>query len=198
MAFDEYLTLKSPSEGDYSELRSKFLAFAWPVATEDEVKERVSELRRKYHDARHVAFAYVLGAQGDVFRAVDDGEPSSTAGKPILGQINSNGLTFTLVAVVRYFGGVKLGTSRLAEAYKAAAADALEKAETVQCFVEDELTLRFEYDRMSAVMKAVRDTGAKVVENGYDNGCLLRVSMRKSAVEDFCNRLDRTIVIEKK
>ncbi len=197
MMKDEFLTLKSPSEGFYSELRSKFFAFAFPITAETEAKEHVAELKRRFHDARHVAYAYIIGVDGDLFRANDDGEPSSTAGKPILGQIRAKGLTNVFVAVVRYFGGVKLGTSRLTEAYKVAAADALEKAEFKQCFVETSLTLRFGYERMSAVMKIVRDAGVRIVENGYDEACVLKVSMRTSMVDPFCERLDRTIKTEK-
>ena len=156
MEKDEFLTISAPSEGFYSELRSKFLAFSYHVADEKSVKCEISELKRKFHDARHVAYAYIIGVEGNVCRANDDGEPSGTAGRPILGQIKSVGLTDTLVAVVRYFGGVKLGTSRLAEAYKLAAADALEKSEKKMCFVEEVLTLRFGYERMTAVMKAVK------------------------------------------
>lgn len=197
MMKDEFLTLKSPSEGFYSELRSKFFAFAFPIAAETEAKEHVAELKRRFHDARHVAYAYIIGVDGELFRANDDGEPSGTAGKPILGQMRAKGLTNVFVAVVRYFGGVKLGTSRLTEAYKVAAADALEKAEFKQCFVETALTLRFGYERMSAVMKVVRDAGVRILENGYDEACVLKVSMRKSMVDTFCERLDRTIKIEK-
>lgn len=196
MEKDEFLTISAPSEGFYSELRSKFLAFSYHVADEESVKCEISELKRKFHDARHVAYAYIIGVEGNVCRANDDGEPSGTAGRPILGQIKSVGLTDTLVAVVRYFGGVKLGTSRLAEAYKLAAADALEKSEKKMCFVEEVLTLRFGYERMTAVMKAVKNAGVKIVENGYDDNCILKVSMRKSVVESFCECLDRTIKVE--
>ena len=196
MEKDEFLTMAAPSEGYYTELRSKFMAYAFPVSEETEAKTYVSDLKRRFHDARHVAYAYIIGVDGECFRANDDGEPSGTAGKPILGQIRSKGLTDTFVAVVRYFGGVKLGTSRLAEAYKAAAADALEKAGQKRCFVEQELTLRFGYERMSAVMKVVRDANVRIVENGYDDGCVLKVSMRKSLAADFCSRLDRTIKVE--
>lgn len=192
---DEYLTLQSLSRGEYSELRSKFLAFACPVRNVDEVKERVLALRREYHDARHVAYAYSIGVDGEVFRMNDDGEPSGTAGRQILGQIRSKKLRFTLVAVVRYFGGVKLGVSNLSEAYKTAARNALDNASVIRKYVETVLTLRFDYDRMSAVMRAVRNEGGKVVENGYDSKCLLRVSVRNSVLENFKSQLDRNIEI---
>ncbi len=196
MEKDEFLTIAAASEGYYTELRSKFMAYAFPVSEEQEAKMYVADLKRRFHDARHVAYAYIIGVEGECFRANDDGEPSGTAGKPILGQIKSKGLTDTFVAVVRYFGGVKLGASRLGEAYKVAAADALDKAEVKRCFVEQTLTLRFGYERMSAVMKVVRETNVRIVENGYDDGCVLKVSMRKSLVPGFCDRLDRTIKVE--
>lgn len=197
MENDKFITLLSPSEGYYSELRSKFISYAYPLKDESDAKELVSKLKNKYHDARHIAYAYRLGFQGDVFRANDDGEPSGTAGKPILGQIKANGLVNVIVVVVRYFGGVKLGTSRLAEAYKIAAADALGNADFAECFMESSVTLRFGYERMSAVMKIVKDMGVKIEENGYDETCVLKVRMRNSLVEPFCERMDRTVIIEK-
>ena len=137
---DEFLTITdTPAEGFYSEKRSKFLAFAFHVTSEEEVKQYVAEFRKKYYDARHVCWAYMLGADRTDFRANDDGEPSSTAGKPILGQINKNELTDILIIVVRYYGGVNLGTSGLIVAYRTAAAEAIANAEIVSQFVEEEV-----------------------------------------------------------
>ena len=135
---DSFLSISSPSEGIYTEKRSKFLAFAFPVSTVDEIKELVEAHQKKYYDARHVCYAYMLGHERKDFRANDNGEPSGTAGKPILGQINSNELTDILIIVVRYFGGVKLGTSGLIQAYKAAAAEAIAAATIVEKTVDDE------------------------------------------------------------
>ncbi len=141
---DEYFTIKDNiSEGFYSEKRSKFLAFAFHVTTEEEIKEIVSEYRKKYYDARHVCWAYMLGAQRTEFRANDDGEPSSTAGKPILGQINKNELTDILIIVVRYYGGVNLGTSGLIVAYRTAAAEAIANAEIIKLYDEEVVTYDF-------------------------------------------------------
>lgn len=141
---DEYFTIKDNiSEGFYSEKRSKFLAFAFHVTTEEEIKEIVSEYRKKYYDARHVCWAYMLGAQRTDFRANDDGEPSSTAGKPILGQINKNELTDILIIVVRYYGGVNLGTSGLIVAYRTAAAEAIANAEVIKLYDEEVVTYDF-------------------------------------------------------
>ena len=155
---DEYFTIKDNiSEGFYSEKRSKFLAFAFHVTTEEEIKEIVSEYRKKYYDARHVCWAYMLGAQRIDFRANDDGEPSSTAGKPILGQINKNELTDILIIVVRYYGGVNLGTSGLIVAYRTAAAEAIANAEVIKLYDEEVVTYDFPYVMMNDVMKIIKD-----------------------------------------
>ena len=155
---DEYFTIKDNiSEGFYSEKRSKFLAFAFHVTTEEEIKEIVSEYRKKYYDARHVCWAYMLGAQRTEFRANDDGEPSSTAGKPILGQINKNELTDILIIVVRYYGGVNLGTSGLIVAYRTAAAEAIANAEVIKLYDEEVVTYDFPYVMMNDVMKIIKD-----------------------------------------
>lgn len=197
MESDEYLTLSRPSEGYFSDLRSKFLSFARHVDSAEEATGFVAQTRNEYHDARHVAYAYILGYTGETYRASDDGEPSGTAGRPILGQMRSAGLTFTAVCVVRYFGGVKLGTSRLTAAYKAAAADALAHADMQTRRREKVLRLRFAYERMGAAMRAVREADAKVLENGYADGeACLRVAVRLSAEEDLRSRLDRTIKVQ--
>lgn len=178
---DEFLTITdTPSEGFYSEKRSKFLAFAFHVTSEEEVKQYVAEFRKKYYDARHVCWAYMLGADRTDFRANDDGEPSSTAGKPILGQINKNELTDILIIVVRYYGGVNIGTSGLIVAYRTAAAEAIANAEIVSQFVEEEVVFDFPYIMMNDVMKIIKDMSPRIISQTYDNTCEMKLSIRKS------------------
>jgi len=165
---DSYLTLAAPSEGQYSEKRSHFLAFALPVADEEEVKEAVRRFRKHYYDARHVCYAYALGHDGERFRAVDDGEPSGTAGRPILGQIRSRSLTFTLVVVVRYFGGIQLGAGNLGTAYKTAAAAALSAATTEERTVTAEVRTAVPYPDADALLRLAREAGAGIVCQEYD------------------------------
>ncbi len=189
---DEYKTItKTVSEGYYTEKRSKFLAFAHHVTNVDEVKEVVAEYRKKYYDARHVCYAYMLGAERIVFRANDDGEPSSTAGKPILGQINSNELTDILIVVVRYYGGVNLGTSGLIVAYREAAADAIAHATVEQRQVEEEVVYDFPYVMMNQVMKVVKDMNPRIIAQTYDNTCQIRLGIRKSLAEQLRSRLEK-------
>ena len=189
---DEYKTItKTVSEGYYTEKRSKLLAFAHHVTNVDEVKEVVAEYRKKYYDARHVCYAYMLGAERIVFRANDDGEPSSTAGKPILGQINSNELTDILIVVVRYYGGVNLGTSGLIVAYREAAADAIAHATIEQRQVEEEVVYDFPYVMMNQVMKVVKDMNPRIIAQTYDNTCQIRLGIRKSLAEQLRSRLEK-------
>ncbi len=189
---DEYFTIKDNiSEGFYSEKRSKFLAFAFHVTTEEEIKEIVSEYRKKYYDARHVCWAYMLGAQRTEFRANDDGEPSSTAGKPILGQINKNELTDILIIVVRYYGGVNLGTSGLIVAYRTAAAEAIANAEIIKLYDEEVVTYDFPYVMMNDVMKIIKDMSPRIVNQTYDNTCEIQLSIRKSQVPLLKSRLEK-------
>lgn len=189
---DEYFTIKDNiSEGFYSEKRSKFLAFAFHVTTEEEIKEIVSEYRKKYYDARHVCWAYMLGAQRTDFRANDDGEPSSTAGKPILGQINKNELTDILIIVVRYYGGVNLGTSGLIVAYRTAAAEAIANAEVIKLYDEEVVTYDFPYVMMNDVMKIIKDMSPRIVNQTYDNTCEIQLSIRKSQAPLLNSRLEK-------
>ena len=170
---DSYKTISRErvGEGYYTEKRSKFLAFSHHVDTVDDVKELVAQYRKKYFDARHVCWAYMLGHERTDFRANDDGEPSSTAGKPILGQINSRELTNVLVVVIRYFGGVKLGTSGLIVAYKEAAALALDDAVEEECLIEEQITYTFTYVMMNDVMRIVKDLQPRIVSQTFDNTC---------------------------
>lgn len=189
---DEYFTIKDNiSEGFYSEKRSKFLAFAFHVTIEEEIKEIVSEYRKKYYDARHVCWAYMLGAQRTDFRANDDGEPSSTAGKPILGQINKNELTDILIIVVRYYGGVNLGTSGLIVAYRTAAAEAIANAEIIKLYDEEVVTYDFPYVMMNDVMKIIKDMSPRIVNQTYDNTCEIQLSIRKSQAPLLKSRLEK-------
>lgn len=189
---DEFLTITdTPAEGFYSEKRSKFLAFAFHVTSEEEVKQYVAEFRKKYYDARHVCWAYMLGADRTDFRANDDGEPSSTAGKPILGQINKNELTDILIIVVRYYGGVNLGTSGLIVAYRTAAAEAIANAEIVSQFVEEEVVFDFPYIMMNDVMKIIKDMSPRIISQTYDNTCEMKLSIRKSEVPMLKAKFDK-------
>jgi len=166
-AIDTYLTIKGSAQAQFVEQRSRFISFIWHVTTADEVKERITALQKEYYDARHVCYAYMLGAERTDWRANDNGEPSGTAGKPILGQINSAGLSDVLIAVVRYFGGVKLGTSGLTEAYRLAAQQVIEKAEVVTAYVERNVTVLFTYNMTNVVMKAVKDLDVRIVSQDY-------------------------------
>ena len=186
---DEYRTISGTSEGYYTEKRSKFLAFAHHVEDVAEVKDIVAGYRKKYHDARHVCYAYMLGAKRLEFRANDDGEPSSTAGKPILGQINSNELTNILIVVVRYYGGVNLGTSGLIVAYREAAADALAHATIETRQVEEIVKYSFAYPQMNDVMRIVKDMNPRIVSQTYDNTCEIVLSIRKSEAEQLKSKL---------
>ena len=189
---DEFLTITdTPAEGFYSEKRSKFLAFAFHVTSEEEVKQYVAEFRKKYYDARHVCWAYMLGADRTDFRANDDGEPSSTAGKPILGQINKNELTDILIIVVRYYGGVNLGTSGLIVAYRTAAAEAIVNAEIVSQFVEEEIVFDFPYIMMNDVMKIIKDMSPRIISQTYDNTCEMKLSIRKSEAPMLKAKFDK-------
>jgi uncharacterized YigZ family protein len=190
---DEFKTIATTSEGYYTEKRSKFLAFAHHVETVDEIKELLASYRKKYYDARHVCYAYMLGASREEFRANDDGEPSSTAGKPILGQINSNELTDILIVVVRYYGGVNLGTSGLIVAYREAAADAIAHATIETRQVEEIITYTFAYPQMNDVMRIVKEMNPRILSQTYDNTCEIRLSIRQSEAEQLRQRLSKLL-----
>ena len=192
---DSYRTIKALSEGTYSEKRSKFLAFAMPVRSVEEVKQIVAEYQKKYYDARHVCYAYMLGAERLDFRANDNGEPSGTAGKPILGQINSNELTDILIIVVRYFGGVKLGTSGLIVAYRLAAAEAIAAAEIVEKTVDEEISFLFEYPFMNEVMRIVKEENPQIVAQTFDNECAMTLRIRKDSMLRLKARLEKVTSI---
>lgn len=188
---DTYKTITALSEGIYTEKRSKFIAIAIPVRTLDEVKQHLEVYQKKYYDARHVCYAYMLGHERLNFRANDNGEPSGTAGKPILGQINSNELTDILIVVVRYFGGIKLGTSGLIVAYKAAAAEAIANATIIEKTVDDDIYFAFEYPFMNDVMRIVKEEEPEILEQSYDMDCLMRLRIRRSMMPKLRARLEK-------
>ena len=176
---DTYKTIIAPTEGIYKEKGSKFLSFAIPVSSADEVKEIVKNYRKEYYDSRHVCYAYMLGAERKEFRANDAGEPSGTAGRPILGQINSRELTNILVIVVRYFGGILLGTGGLVVAYKEATTDALDQAEVIEKTVDESISILFDYVLMNEVMRIIKDTNAQITSQSFENQCEMQLSIRK-------------------
>ena len=189
---DQYRTITHQmGEGFYSEKRSKFLAFAHHVTTENEVKELLQTYKKKYYDARHCCYAYMLGAERVNFRANDDGEPSSTAGKPILGQINAHELTDILIVVVRYFGGTKLGTSGLIVAYRTAAAAAIENAQIETRYVEDIIDYSFTYPLLNEVMRVVKELEPRIVSQTFDNTCHISLAIRKSQAAELRQRLQQ-------
>lgn len=188
---DSYLTISSEQtgEGFYTEKRSKFLAFAHHVDTIEEAMELIAGYRRKYYDARHCCYAYMLGSDREEYRANDDGEPSSTAGKPILGQINSHNLTNILVCVVRYYGGVNLGTGGLIAAYRRAAVDAIEHAVIEERLVEETITYEFTYPMMNGVMRVVKEMQPRIVSQRFDSDCSITLAIRRSKVEELKSKL---------
>lgn len=188
---DTYLTIQDKSEGIYTEKRSKFLAFAHPVETIDEIKDLLTDYKKKYYDARHVCYAYMLGPERTDFRVNDDGEPSSTAGKPILGQINSRELTNILVVVIRYFGGVKLGTSGLIVAYREAATEALSAATVIEKTIEETVTFTFPYVMMNSVMRVVKELNPRIVEQKYDETCIITLAIKRSMAPMLEERLNK-------
>ncbi|MBM6714560.1 YigZ family protein [Phocaeicola coprocola] len=191
MLEDTYKTIEGQSESVYTEKRSKFIAIAIPVRTLAEIKQYLEEYQKKYYDARHVCYAYMLGAERKDFRANDNGEPSGTAGKPILGQINSNELTDILVIVVRYFGGIKLGTSGLIVAYRTVAAQAIAEATVIEKTVDQDVTVAFEYPFMNDVMRIVKEESPEILEQSYDMDCFMRLRIRKSLMPRLRSRLEK-------
>ncbi len=188
---DVYKTIETPAEGLYKEKGSKFIAFAYPVRTEEAVKEIVEEIKVRYYDARHYCYAYRLGADKKKFRANDDGEPSSTAGKPILGQILSYDLTDILIVVVRYFGGIKLGVSGLINAYRAAAADAIGHARIVEKTDDEVFRIKFDYTVMNEVMRVVKEEEPEVMSRDFSMECRMTLSIRKQNASRLSSRLQQ-------
>ena len=193
---DQYKSIAAPSEGLFKDNGSRFLAFAYPVETEEEVKSIVAALRKEYHDARHHCVAYRLGYKGDVWRASDDGEPSGSAGRPILGQIDSLGLSDVAVVVVRYFGGIKLGIPGLIRAYKTSTAEALASARIIEKVASRNFRLHFDYLSMNAVMKVLKDMDLPQSAQDFGERCSLITRVRLSAVEDFTERIKNAAEME--
>lgn len=187
---DSYKTISRPSTGIYKELGSKFLSFAYPVSNEEEVKEIINTLKKDYHDARHHCYAYRIGPEGELWRANDDGEPSSSAGRSILGQLLSYQLSDVLVVVVRYFGGTKLGIPGLIKAYKSAASDAIEKGEVVCKTAMRSISITYDYIRMNDIMKFIRDFSAQIEEQQFDNLCKIRIKVRRGDLLRFCSEIE--------
>ena len=188
---DTYLTISSPSEALYKDKGSKFYAFAYPVQTIEQIKEILAEKRKEYYDARHVCYAYMLGYEREVFRANDDGEPSGTAGRPILGQINSSNLTEILIIVVRYFGGTLLGTSGLIQAYKTSAAEAIAAATIEERIVEKTFVSKFGYQDLNAVMRIMKDFDLAIVNQIQEMDCTLYFRIRLGDIERVKDRFDK-------
>lgn len=186
---DTYLTLAAPCEGIYKEKMSKFLAFAYPVSTAKEAKELVAAAAKKYFDARHVCWAYMLGTARTDFLSNDNGEPSGTAGKPILGQINSFGLTNVVIIVVRYFGGIKLGTSGLIVAYREAAREAIQAGQIIECHEMATVSFTFPYLAMNDVMKLAKAEDIKIIEQQFDNSCSMTLSTRADFIDPLRSKL---------
>ena len=188
---DTYKTIAAPSVGSYSEKRSKFLAYAFPVQTEAQVKERITEIQKKHNDARHHCYAYILGPNKDAYRMNDNGEPSGTAGRPIHGQLLSKDLTNTLVIVVRYFGGIKLGVSGLQNAYKVAAKEALDAATIVEKTIDEVYDVTFEYLQMNAVMQLMKDPFVTILQQQSDLNCTIRFSIRRREADRIVDALKK-------
>ena len=183
-ATDTYRTLASPAQGIYKEKGSKFIALAYPVSTEEEIKDIYAQLKKEYFDARHHCYAYLLGAGGSRYRANDDGEPNHSAGDPILGQIRSAGLSNVLVVVIRYFGGIKLGVGGLIQAYREAAADALAAGQVVEKVETATLRLAFDYGQMNAVMSLVKEYKLEVLEQDFALSCRLALAVRRAQADE--------------
>ncbi len=191
MEEDRYLTLEAPAETSCRERSSKFLAYAYPVEDEERIRTILDELRKRYYDATHHCYAWRLGPRGEQFRANDDGEPSGTAGKPILGQLLSHELTDTLIVVVRYFGGTKLGVPGLIAAYREAAAEAIAAARIVERTVDRTIRIDFPYAAMNDIMRVVKEERPRIVEQRFDNLCTMRLAIRESCAERLAERLKK-------
>ena len=193
---DSYKTIASPSEGSYSEKRSKFLAYAFPVQNEQEVKQRLTEIQKKHWDARHHCYAYILGPHKDAYRLNDNGEPSGTAGRPIYGQLLSKDVTNTLVIVVRYFGGIKLGVSGLQNAYKVAAREALDAADIVERTIQETFRVTFEYVKMNDIMQILKDPEVQVLDRQSYMQCIYTISVRQRDADRISEALRKVPMTE--
>ncbi|MDD3739735.1 MAG: YigZ family protein [Bacteroidales bacterium] len=193
---DKYKTIEDCSEGFYSDKGSKFLAFAYPVKTEGEIKQLLNDTKKKYHDARHYVYAYIIGYKQENYRANDDGEPTNSSGMPVLGQIRSFGLTNVLIIVVRYFGGTKLGIPGLINAYKSAAKDAIEKAKIVDKSITHRYLISFDYSEMNFVMKLLKDCKAEIKKQDFGEMCKIIIEISISLHEDLVKAISQNIKIK--
>lgn len=191
---DTYRSIASESEGLFKDNGSRFIALAYPVETSGQIRDILDSIRKKYHDARHHCFAYRLGLEGGEFRFSDDGEPSGSAGRQILGQIDSAGLSDILVVVVRYFGGIKLGIPGLIRAYKTSTADALSNAVAIEKVAGRNFRLSFDYIEMNNVMKVLKDLNLPQANQNFDNLCAIDVRVRLSQTDDFLNRIEKYLL----
>ena len=190
---DQYKTIQTASHGEYKEKGSKFISIAFPVRTEDEVKNRLTDLKKEFHDARHYCYAYIIGVDKSTIRSSDDGEPSNSAGKPILTQIEIRDLTNLLVVVVRYFGGTKLGVGGLINAYKTASSSALDKAKIITQVPKERYILTFDYPQMNNVMSLVKESGFDIISKNFDARCILTIDIPSPQAGEFltrCKRID--------
>ncbi len=196
---DTYLTLASPATGHFRDRGSRFIAFAWPVESEEAAKERLAQLKKKYHDARHHCYAFRLGPEQEIYRYSDDGEPSGTAGRPIYEQILSAGLFNVLIVVVRYFGGVLLGTGGLHNAYKQAARDAVEHAEIIEKIIENQLIIHFGYEQLNGVMQMIHREHLTIAGQHFGDSCRIKIRVRKDMTDKVIDLFSSTgkINIEK-
>jgi len=188
---DEYKTLKDKSEGSFKDRGSKFFAFAYPVSSEEDIKEILQDLRKEYHDARHHCYAYRLGPDKLRYRANDDGEPSSSAGKPILGQLLSYDLTDLLIVVIRYFGGTLLGVPGLINAYRTSAKNAIENGIIIVKTVNDIVEIRFDYLAMNNIMRIIKDENPKMIYQSYDMNCVIHLEVRQSLTERLLKKISK-------
>ena len=190
---DTFKTISTATEGLFKDKGSKFISFAIPIENTDEIKEVLNEYKKKYFDSRHVCYAYMIGHERTVFRANDDGEPSGTAGRTILGQINSFQLTNVLIIVVRYFGGILLGTGGLVNAYKHAAADALDQANIIEKTVDSSISIEFDYILMNDVMRVIKEMNPTIIKQNFENNCNMLISIRNQNFDELQSKLSEII-----
>ena len=193
MLSDTFKTISTATEGLFKDKGSKFISFAIPVENVDEIKEVLNEYKKKYFDARHVCYAYMIGHERTIFRANDDGEPSGTAGRSIVGKTNSYQLTNVLIIVVRYFGGILLGTGGLVNAYKHAAADALDQADIIEKTVDSALGIEFEYILMNDVMRVIKEMNPTIIKQNFENNCNMIISIRNQNFDELQSKLSDII-----
>ena len=196
--FDLYRTIKSPSKGEFKDRGSKFFAFAYPVETEDMFKENLQHLKNEYYDARHHVYAFRLGSDKKTYRASDDGEPSNSSGPPVLGQIQSYDLTNVMIVVVRYFGGTKLGVPGLINAYKTAAAEALDNAKIIEKTEQKIIRIQFEYPDMNNVQRIIKDQNLNIVNQDFQLNCIIDLSVRLRDVDQVLERINKLVKVTAK